>query len=105
MQEKSPKIPLTPFEVVFLAILSLIIYLSTFILLREPIEYYVFEEIPTWLVFLVILGFDVAWTIGVCLWPLKNIKVKIVLTVIVLTLSASILTCLYVLHILRGAFA
>jgi len=48
--------------------------------------------------FLIVLGFDVVWIILMRLWPLKNTKLKIVLTLVIFTLSAIVLTDLLIIH-------
>jgi hypothetical protein len=104
MQEKRQKYVVIGLEVVSLAILLPVVYWFAVKLLIEPIGRYIFEDIPTWLVFFIVLGFDVGWVVIMRLWPLKNMNIKIILTLLVLTLSASVLTCLVVLSAMRGAF-
>ena len=81
-----------------MTILTPIIYWAGFRLLFEPINYLMGEWFFTPLGLFAVLGFDVVWIIIIRLWPLRNIHVKIVLTLLVLTLSASVLTCLVVLR-------
>ena len=106
MQEKKQK--LRRWEIVSMAILTPIIFSVATMLLLRPIEnvvYYPHRKISTLVAFLVDLGFDVAWIIIMKLWPLENIKVKIVLTLLVLTFSAAILTCFIIIDGLSRAFA
>jgi len=111
MSEKKQKFPLGPLEVVFLAILTPIIYVSTVRLLLGPIELAFYPHVPyesrsisTWMVLLAVLAFDVAWMLSMRSWPLKSIprRLRIFLTVFVLTLSTSVLTCFVALDILEG---
>ena len=105
MQENRLKYVIIGLEVVSSAILIPIVYWVACKSLIEPIELYIFEDIPTWLVFFIVLGFDVGWVVIMRLWPLKNMNIKIILTLLVLTLSASVLTCLVALCAMRAAFA
>ncbi len=93
MQDKKRKNPLSRLGIVCLVILIPIVYWRTTLLLFQPMNLYT----PLWfspqLGLLVIVGFDIMWVILMKLCPLKCTKVKIVLTVLVLTLSASVITC------------
>ena len=105
MQEKKRKFPFTPLETILLAILTPIIYLGTTMLLFKPMNsVYMPDWFFSWLGFFIVLGFDVVWVVIMRLWPLKNIKVKIVLTVLVITLSASVLTCWVALNALSDVW-
>jgi hypothetical protein len=105
MQKKKRILLLRGLQLVSLAILLPLTYWVALKLLIEPIEYYVFEQIPTWLVFFIVGAFDVGWIMAMRMWPLRNINIKIILTLLVLTLSASVLSCLLALGALRDAFA
>jgi len=104
MRENTRKFPLGYWEIVFLAILTPVIYLGATRLLFEPINFHMGYWFFSWLGFFIVLGFDVVWVVLMKLWPLKNIKVKIVLTLLVLTLSASVLTCWIVLNALSDVW-
>jgi len=104
MQEKKRKILLISLEVISLAIILPIFYWYTLKLVIDPIEIHVFEVIPTMLFFLIVIGFDILWIVLMRACPRINIHIKVVLTVLILTLSASFLTCLIVLQALSDAF-
>ncbi len=80
-------------KVVSIVLLILIVYSIGVILLYEPINYLMDDWFFTWRGILAVLGFDVIWIIIMVLCPLRSIKVKVVLTLSVLALSASVLTC------------
>lgn len=80
-------------KVVSVALLILIVYAIGVIFLYEPINYLMDDWFFTWRGMLAVLGFDVMWIIIMLLCPLRSIKVKVVLTLLVFALSASILTC------------
>jgi len=90
MQKKKRDFPFSPLEAILLAILVLIIYVGSFRLLLRPINK---SMLSTQLACLMVIGFDVIWCIAMKLWPLKNIRIKIVLSLLVLTVSASVLSC------------
>ncbi len=104
MQQKRRKILLVSLKAVGLAVLIPVVYWIAFKLLLDPVEVFVFEKIPTWLVFLIVIGVNIGWIVVMKVWPLKSIYIKIVLTLLVFTLSASFLTCLVALRALSGAF-
>ena len=106
------KFPLSAPEIVSLVILTPIIYLGGIKLLLIPIgkafyphTSYVYGGIYIWIVFIILLGFNVVWIVLMKLWPLKNKKVKIILTWFLLTLSASVLTCFAIGDALDAAFS
>jgi hypothetical protein len=102
MQEEKRKLPLSRWEIVCLAILTPIVYWRAMRLLIKPMNEHMGYWFYTALGLLVVLGFDIVWVIMMKLWPLKNAKVKIVLTVLVLTLSASVISCWILLNLLSG---
>ena len=104
MLQKKRKFLLICLELIFLAVLTALIYVGSYVLLFGPMDLLISKGISTWVALFVILGFDLVWIIIMKLWPLKNIHVKIVLTLIVFAVSASILTCLIVVPVLRDAF-
>ncbi len=99
MQEKKRKFPLTPLETILLAILTPIIYVGGFMSLvvwqkRSYPDF--FENNPYGLSYFIVLGFDAVWIVLMKLWPYRNIKVKVVLTLLVFILSALVLTDLFI---------
>lgn len=79
-------------ESVSLAVAITVIYVGSLMLLIDPINL-MGNWVSTPSAFFIVLGFDVAWIITMILWPLKNTHIKVLLTLLILTLSASILTC------------
>lgn len=105
MQDDKGKYKLRRWEIVLWVILTPIIYLGTTMLLFKPMNsVYMPDWFFSWLGFFIVLGFDVVWFVIMRLWPLKNIKVKIVLTLLVITLSASVLTCWVALNALSDVW-
>ncbi len=100
MDEKKRKFPLSIPEVVFLVIFIPIIFYKTMRILIKPMNSYAPYWFSTWMGFLAVLGFDILWIIAMKLLLLKNIRVKIYLTLLVLTLSFSILACWILLNAL-----
>ena len=106
MQKEKPKFPLTICEVVALAILTPVIYVSGYVVLwTSIIKIWALRDMPIFLSFFIILCFDIGWVIIMIKLPLQNIKVKIILIWLALVLSASVLTYLFALYVLEGAFA
>lgn len=105
MQEQRRKFPLRTWEIVILAMLTPIIYIGGYgILYKSIIKIWVLRRMPILLAFFLILVFDVGWVITMIKLPLKNRKVKIIVTWLILVFSASLLTYLLVIDVLRGAF-
>jgi len=105
MQEKERKFPLSPLEIIFLAIVAIAVYVGAILLLGKPINHHM----PNWFFgpigFFMIFGFDIIWIIGMKLWKFKSVRIKIIkkiLSVLVLALSASILTCWLILNLLSN---
>ncbi len=109
MQDKEQKSPVNRFEiaceVVFLAIVAIVVYGGGILLLGKPISRYM----PVWflnpLCFFSILALDTIWIVGMKFWRPKNITIKIIkkiLYVLVLALSASVLTSWFMIKLLRG---
>ncbi|MHC4154932.1 MAG: hypothetical protein ACYST6_08435 [Planctomycetota bacterium] len=109
MQEKKRLILLICLEIISLAIMIPIIYCGTIKLFFGPIDdaFYPYERrlIPVWMVFIAILLLNVLWIILMRLCPRDTIHVKVVLTSLVLVLSAAVLSCFVVLGALEGAFS
>jgi len=109
MQENEQKSPVDRFEVacqvVFLTVAGIALYFIgiKWVLGRE--WYYPWRIIPVKLSALIVLGLDATWIIAMKKWlRLKNIHIKIILkilTMFVLTLSAMILTDLYLIYLFR----
>ena len=109
MQKKIDKTRLSRLDIVFLVIATPIIYLGGIKLLFVPLVdaiYYPHRKIFTGIAFLIILAFDAVWVVLMRYRPLKNIprRLKIFLTVLVLTLSAIVLSCLVIADALEKAF-
>jgi hypothetical protein len=102
MQENKRKLSLTWWEIVCLAILALIVYFGGTMLLGKQMNLHLGPWFFTPVGLLVVLGFDIIWVVLMKLWPLQNVKVKLVLTVLVLTLSVSVITCWILLNALSG---
>ena len=98
-REKRP-FPLSRGEIVSMVILTAIVYVGSVILLFRPMN----ECGPDWFFtpvgLFTVLGFDMAWFMIMKLWKVRNMHVKIILTVLVFTLSASVLTCWLLLNAL-----
>ncbi len=103
MQDKKRKFPLSICEIVLLAIGLPILFYYTGKVLWEPMN----SDAPMWffslLGLLAVLGFDCAWIAIMKLWPLKSLRIKIYMTLLVLTISAVILTCWIAMNALGGA--
>jgi hypothetical protein len=99
MQEKKRKIPLSICEVVLLVVLIPILFYYSGKLLWMIGE----SETPSWFPYwfaswftsiwglLAVLGFDCLWIIAMVFWSLKNLRVKIYITLFILTISGAIL--------------
>lgn len=113
MQEKNRKTLLICLEVVSLAILVPVLYCGTVKLLlgpREnigPIEEIFYPHMPyqhrivsTWMFFGFILVINVIWIILMKKCLRNKIHVKVVLTLLVLTISAAVISCFVILDAL-----
>lgn len=103
MQEKKRKFPLSIPEIVFLIIfvpISFYVAMRIFIkpMNRPDMPYWFFGPIGP----IIVIGFDVLWVIAMRILSLKSIRVKIYLTLLVFTLSASVLACWVLLKLLSG---
>lgn len=99
MQVNDHKASLGTWEKFFMIILTPFVYLFAARLLSDTIRFHVYEKIPSPLVVLAVLSFDVIWMIVMALLPSKIRKIKVILTWLVLTLSASALTSLWLTHV------
>jgi hypothetical protein len=95
MQEK--KRILSLIEVFFVAILSLAIYLGGVMLIFGKEYNLPWRMISSGTAVFIVLGFDVIWIIMMVLRPRKNVRAKVLLTLIVLILSAIVLTDLFLI--------
>lgn len=109
MEEKIRKILFVCLEIVCLVLLLPVFYWGTLKLALAPIEnaYYTSRVpiIPIWGIVVLILALDVLWIILMRLCPKDKIGIKIVLTLLVLTVSAAILSSFVVIEALSKAFA
>ena len=86
------------FVIALLVVFTPVTYWGSIQLLSGLVNLYIYDNIPIGLFFLAVLVFDVVWVIIVKRYLSDNIKV-IVLTWLFLTLSASMLTCLWLARI------
>jgi ABC-type phosphate/phosphonate transport system permease subunit len=87
-------------EVIILIILAVGLYLGELKLLVDPIS--IMGDWPfSTQFFAAVLTFDVIWFVTIRVWPLKNVHVKIILTILVVTFSAAIMTCYIGDYLLR----
>jgi multisubunit Na+/H+ antiporter MnhG subunit len=110
MQEKHQNILLISLEVISLAVLLPIFYWGTLKLVLAPIEdtYYTSHAdpiLPIWGVVMLILAIDAMWIVFMKLCPKDKIHIKVVLTLLFLTVSAAILSGFVVIEALSKAFA
>jgi hypothetical protein len=71
--------------------------------LVDLIDEYLCQIMPLWLVFILVLGFDISWIVLMVRWSgLKNIRVKIFITWVVIVMSALVLFALIGLAILNS---
>jgi len=62
-------------------------------------EYHLpWRVIPSKAVIVAVIGFDVIWFVAMKLWKAKNVHLKVILTILLLVLSAVILSDLYLIH-------
>lgn len=109
MEEKNRRTLFVCLEVVCLTILLPIFYWATLKLLYIPlgeIFYHPSKEpiISRWIFAMAILICDAVWIILMTLCPKNERHAKVILTLLVLTISASVLSCFVVLNALEGAF-
>lgn len=107
-EEKKRRMLLICLEVVSLAVIIPMFYWGSFRLLWEPIADTFYDphgDLAFIVAFLVVVAFDGVWLRLMVLCPKKDIHGKIILTLLVLSLSAAILSCFFVARALRGAFS
>ena len=97
-------------EVVLLVVLTPIIYLALCFITtnteynyphRKLMHLFASELMP----YVVILGFDVLWFVVMKYWQFGNKKVRILLTLLVLVLSAVAITDMYIINMWRHMMA
>jgi hypothetical protein len=99
MQDDEQQNPVDRFEcaceIVFLGFLAIVVYGGGILYLGKPINLYMPVGFLNPLFFFSILALDAFWIIGMKFWRTKNITINIIkkiLSVLVLALSASVLT-------------
>jgi hypothetical protein len=106
MNNAQRKQQLQSWEIVCLVILTPLIYLfGCFVMLNTEFDYphrHLWYYVPEGLSYLIILGFDVAWVVGMRLLPLKNKRPKIILTWFVLLMSAVALSDLFLINMFHN---
>ncbi len=109
MEEKKRKILLICLEVICLAILLPVFYWATLKLLLFPIAdaFYssISPTIPLWLFVMLTFVFDAGWIMLMTLCPKSERHAKVILTLLVLTFSASLLSTIAVCNALEGVFS
>ena len=85
-------------EVIGLAILTIVAYWGVVrLMIGRPIRimgiYINGDWIFTGTFLVAVLAFDIIWLATIKFWPLKNIHIKIVLTLLVFAFSAAVATC------------
>ena len=102
MKEIKKKFSLSISEIILLIIVIPILFGCTFMffLTKEGVLPYGFSSI---LGLLTVLGFDFLWVITMKLLPLKNLRIKIYMTLFVLTVSAALIACWVFGELFAGA--
>jgi hypothetical protein len=98
------KLVLIPLEVIFLLLAIPIIYWGGVKLLIGPIADILYGRLPSAVFVLIVLFFDLLWLAVIILWPAGKVHARILLTVLVLTFSAVVVTCFVVAEALDKAF-
>jgi hypothetical protein len=91
-------------EVIFLLVAIPMLYWGGVKLLLGPIADILYDRLPTTVVIFIVLFFDLFWVAVIIFWPKGKIHARILLTILVLTLSAVVITCFVVADALDGAF-
>jgi hypothetical protein len=100
MQEHRKKVLSITLEVIALVVLTIGTYLGIMKLLIAPIL--IFGQSTFSIEFLIgVLIFDVIWILTIKFWPMKNIHIKIFLTLLLFAFSAAVITCHIGLYLLR----
>ncbi len=98
MQEKKRKFPLSKLDIVLSAVLSPVIYIGSVMLLFGREYKLPWRMISEGIAVMLVMGFDLIWIVLMIFGPLRNTRAKVLLTLSVLTLSAIILTDLYLIY-------
>lgn len=92
MKMSGKKVIPTTLEIIALLVLATGVYWSALTLLADPIS--IMGDLPFSGPFLIIiLTFNVIWFATIRFWPVKNIHLKVVLSLLVFAFSAAIATC------------
>ena len=97
-------------EIIFITLISILVLIpnnivNIFYLIGGFVEIHIFETLPTSLYFFIFLVTNVAWIVLNVRWPLlKSIYIRIFIVWLVFILSAIIMSCLFFLEALHGAF-
>ena len=104
MQEKKRKIPLNCFEVILAAILFLFTFYFLTKLLCEPIN----KHAPNWFFsfwgLLLVIVADCLWLAIMRLCPIKMLRIKMYLSLVIFVISLTILACWVMLNLLGGVW-
>jgi hypothetical protein len=103
MDDKNRKILSICLEVVGLAIVLPLFYWGSIKLLFVPLidwAYYPNRKISPLMAFIIVLSFDCFWLVIMKLSLRKKIHLKIILTLVIFTLSAATLTCFVIANAL-----
>jgi hypothetical protein len=98
VQNNRRKLPLYYWEILLLLVVTPIIYLESVMLIFGKEYNLPWRMISERLSVMLVLGFDVMWVGLMILRPLKSTRAKVLLTLLVFTLSAVILTDLYLIY-------
>jgi len=106
---KRKKVLSISLEVTALAVLTVGVYVGLMMLFLRPPECIVGNTLyfltgggfSSKIPLIIVLTFDAIWIATIKFWPLKNIHIKIVLTLLVFAFSASFVTSYTVAYMLR----
>jgi len=91
--------PMT-FEIMALLVLAIGVYWGALTLLIDPIN--VIGDLPFSGLFLIaVVTYNVIWFATIRFWPVKNIRLKVVLSLLVFAVSSAIATCYIGSYVLR----
>lgn len=95
MKEEKRRLLMICLEVVSLGGLLPLFYWGTLRLFLEPIcdVFYYTYKIRVLGAFLIVAGFDAVWLVLMWLCPKERIHAKVILTLLVLTFSAAVVSC------------
>ena len=95
-------------EAICLALIIPLFYWGTFRILLDTVANRIYDphgDVAFVVALLVIVALNGAWLKLMALCPKKDLHAKIILTLLVLTLSVAVLSCFIVARALRGAFS